>query len=579
MAMKNKRLIGWLVGFLVLIGAITGAGLMILMDTSPVISSPQSSWLVVKIQPGMSDAPGDEGFAMDPGNIPPLSTELSSAIRHAATDSKVSEILLKINGLGVGWAQTTDIRNALRTFRDSGKSCTAWADGYDTKTYYLASACDTVAMSPEGITLVTGMNVTNTYYSETLSMLGVSANFEHVGDFKSAVEPYERSGPSEAAATATNELLDSLYGAIVSGIGQGRGLDDESVRILIDEPPLTALAALDRGLIDSRIYEIEMLDTVIGDEPTVAMGDYIESLRTSWRTDGNVTVLYADGPIILGSGGVGLFGDNVIGSVSTSRDIKKLAEDDSVDAVVLRVNSPGGSGQASDDIWQAINILKEAKPVVVSMGDYAASGGYYISMNADRIFAETTTVTGSIGVFGGKMNLAGLLAKAGMSQFEFSRGARSDLLSTMEDFDPEDQALFRSFLEHFYEVFITKAANGRGMTKEAVHAVAQGRVWTGSQALEHGLVDELGSLDDAIAAAAELAAIGENYGIDRLPKRKDFFEQLVEELGGTGPEEARLSAAVVPRSLRRPLQTLLLLDRIVADGGVAAMMPGLLEVH
>jgi protease-4 len=579
MAMKNKRLIGWLVGFLVLIGVITGAGLMMLLDTGPVISRSESSWLVVKVEAGMGDAPGDEGFAMDPESIPPLSTELSSAIRHAATDPKVSKILLKINGLDVGWAQTTDIRNALRTFRDSGKHCTAWANGYDTKTYYLASVCDTVAMSPEGITLVTGMNVTTTYYSETLSMLGISANFEHVGDYKSAVEPYERSGPSEAAAMATNELLDSLYGAIISGIADGRGLDDESVRILIDDPPLTALAAVDRGMIDERIYEIEMLDTVIGDEPTLKLSDYIGSLKDPWGSEGNVTVLYADGPIILGRGGVGLFGDNVIGSVTTSRQLKKLAEDDGVDAVVLRVNSPGGSGQASDDIWQAINILKEAKPVVVSMGDYAASGGYYISMNADRIFAEATTVTGSIGVFGGKMNLAGLFAKAGMSQFEFSRGARSDLLSTMEDFDPEDQALFRSFLEHFYDVFITKAAKGRGMTKEAVHAVAQGRVWTGIQALENGLVDELGSLDDAIAAAAELASIGENYGVDRLPKRKDFFEQLVEELGGAPSDDVRLPAASVPRSLRHPLQTLLLLDTILADGGVAAMMPGLLEVN
>jgi protease-4 len=579
MAMKNKRLIGWLVGFLVLIGVITGAGLMMLMDTAPVISRPESSWLVVKVQPGMGDAPGEEGFVMDPESIPPLSTELSSAIRHAATDSKVSNLLLKINGLSVGWAQTTDIRNALRTFRDSGKDCTAWADGYDTKTYYLASVCNTVAMSPEGITLVTGMNVTTTYYSETLSMLGVSANFEHVGDYKSAVEPYERSGPSEAAATATNELLDSLYGSIISGIADGRGLDEESVRILIDDPPMTALAAMDRGMVDERIYEIEMLDTVIGDEPTLKLSDYIESLRDPWGSNGNVAVLYADGPIILGRGGVGLFGDNVIGSVSTSRQLKKLAEDNGVDAVVLRINSPGGSGQASDDIWQAINILKEAKPVVVSMGDYAASGGYYISMNADRIFAEATTVTGSIGVFGGKMNLAGLLTKAGMSQFEFSRGARSDLLSTMEDFDPEDQALFRSFLEHFYDVFLTKAADGRGMTKEAVHAVAQGRVWTGSQAVEHGLVDELGSLDDAIAAAAELASIGENYGVDRLPKRKDFFEQLVEELGGAPPDDARLPAASVPRSLRHPLQTLLLLDTVLANGGVAAMMPGLLEVN
>ena len=233
---------------------------------------------------------------------------------------------------------------------------------------------------------------------------------------------------------------------------------------------------------------------------------------------------------------------------------------------------------ASDDIWNEVIALKAKKPVVVSMGDYAASGGYYISMPADRILALPTTITGSIGVFGGKMNMAGLFEKAGMTQFEYSRGERSDLLSNVENFDEEDRALFRHFLGTFYNTFLDKAAEGRGMSKEAVHEVAQGRVWTGVQALEHGLIDELGGLHEAIAVAAELAKVTE-YSVERLPERKGFLDQLMEEMANPNPEGVSINIPGLPHHLAEPMRALFVLDRVLSDGGVAAMLPGQLDVR
>lgn len=600
MGKKNKKLIVWLLAFFVMVAVITGAGVVLLMDSGPaVLTSSQCRILDVSVGPGNKESPGSDGLVFDPEQIQPLTTVVSEAIRRAAADESIGGIQLKINGLGSGWAGTQEIHDALMTFREAGKSCLAWAPGYDTKSYFLASACDRVALAPEGIALVTGINVTNTYYAETLSMLGISANFEHVGDFKSAVEPYERSGPSEAASTATNALLDSLYGTVVDGIALGRGVDADTVREWVNNPKLSAADALERGMIDEQIYRQDLAfvgarsveETEDGalvnggfDEECdtrVSIASYASSMDDAWSNKGKVAVLYLNGPIMGGKSSGGLFGDPVIASVTATAEIEELTEDDSVDAVVLRVNSPGGSGQASDDIWAAINVLKTEKPVVVSMGDYAASGGYYIAMNADHIVAEPNTVTGSIGVFGGKMNMAGLFSKVGMTQHEYSRGDRSDLLSSVEDFDDEDRAVFRAFLSHFYGVFISKAAEGRNMTKDEMHAVAQGRVWTGIQALENGLIDSLGGLDNAVEKAAELANVGEGYSVERLPRTKDFMEQLMEEFAGTPGANASAIGMreAVPAPLRNPLKTAWMLGEVTKGGGAAAMLPWSLEVH
>jgi protease IV len=578
MASKSKRLILWLIGLMMLICIVTTFSIVLLMDSGPVALSTESKWLHLRLTERMTEAPGTEGLVMDPADLPPLTSQVSKAIHKAATDDNIHGLLLEIDGLAIGWAQAEEVHRALRAFTASEKPCTAWSETYDTKRYFVAAGCDTVALSPEGLPLVNGMNVNQTYFAGTLEMLDVRANFEHVGDFKSAVEPYERTGPSAPAAEATNALLDSLFDHIVQRMAEGRGIDTTQIKALIDDPPITAKDAADRGLIDERVYRSDLLDRIDADGGRIKGHTYLEEAANSWSDQGTIAVVHADGPIMSGKGGPDMFGDSVIGSRSMVRTLNELREDETVSAVVLRVNSPGGSAMASDDIWNAVERLKAAKPIVASMGDYAASGGYYISMGTQRIFAEPTTVTGSIGVFGGKMNLAGLFAKAGMSQHTFSRGARSDLLSIVDDFDEADKALFRTFLEGFYTTFINKAAQGRGMTPEAIHAVAQGRVWTGNQALDHGLVDEIGGLDAAIAASADLAGIS-NYSVERLPERKGFMDQLLEEFSNPDRDSIRLQIPAITPAMQSAIRSLMLLDGVLQDGGVAAMLPGQLNIQ
>jgi protease-4 len=278
-----------------------------------------------------------------------------------------------------------------------------------------------------------------------------------------------------------------------------------------------------------------------------------------------------------------MFGGRYIGDRTVVAQLKRVREDDTVKAVVLRVSSPGGSGSASDAMWREIVRTGEEKPLIVSMGDYAASGGYYMSMPAERIFASPGTVTGSIGVFGGKLNFAGVYESFGVHLHNDHRGRYAMLLSSNKDFDEEERAKFQSFLSGFYEVFTTKAAEGRGMALEDLEAVAQGRVWTGEQALAHGLIDELGGLDDAIAYAAESAELSE-YAIVRYPERRSFVDQILEELtdpnGDVDAQLARvLGSQPLPAAATASLAGLTRLNRVLADGGAVLLLPGDLSLE
>ncbi len=581
MAKKSNRLVLWLLGFIAVFCVVTTIGLVLLMDGGVDSWSDEEQWLHVRITPGIVESPGDEGLIMDPADMPPLTTELATAISEAADDPAISGLLVEIQGTGGGWAQTQELRDAIWRFRDASKPSIAWAEMYGNSEYYLASAAQEIHLAPEGLTLVNGLYVSNTYFAGLFEKLGVTSNFEHVGDFKSAVEPYERTGPSEAAAAATNALLDSVYSQMLSGIAQGRGLTAEEAQGLVDDPPLTPKRAKKRGLIDALTYHDELEHRVGAKLKKVSK--YLAGRRSTWTGGGQkVAVIHAEGTIVSGKGGPGLLGGQMIGSDSMSKLIKKVREDDDIVAVVLRVNSPGGSGMASDAIWRELMLTQDKKPIVVSMGDYAASGGYYIAMGADHIVAQPGTITGSIGVFGGKLNLSGLKSQIGLSTHSFERGARADLLSSEEDFDPEDRKKFRQFLNGFYKTFVRKAANGRGMSIEAMEAVAKGRVWTGEQALAHGLVDRLGGLQEAIDTAQSLASVEEPLGIVRFPERKGFMDQLLDEIANPEPVAHMAAPAMQLTSaagLREALSAAITLDQILADGGTAALLPGHLVVH
>jgi protease-4 len=532
------------------------------------------SFLEVDLTKELSDAPGDVGFVIDPNEFPPLVTEVASAIRRAGKDERIKGLYLEMGDFGLGWAAAQEIRDAIGTYSESGKPCHVYAEGLDNKGYYIASACQTVHMAPAGIFLVNGFNVTTEYYAGTLEKVGVKANFEHVGDFKSAVEPFQRTEPSEAASLAMNEMLDSLYGQLVDGIAQSRKMTPEQVRALLDNPPITPEAAKAAGLVDALDYRDDVRETIAGKERT-GLDDYRRGLP-SLGAHKTIAVIHAEGQIISGESGSPVFGGTMLGDRTFAEMFEEVREDEDVSAVVLRVNSPGGSGLASDAMWHEIKRTRAAgKPVVVSMGDYAASGGYYISAAADRIVAEPGTLTGSIGVFGGKMNMAGLYDKVGITLFTWQRGQLAGLLSSTTDFNDAERAKFREFLEGFYQTFLDRVSEGRGMTKEAVHAVAQGRVWTGVQAKERGLVDELGGLNVAITEAKTLANIAtdEEVEIIRLPRRKTFVDQIVEDM-----QKSQLPAEMQVPEVREAYGRLYALDQVLADGGVAAMLPATIEI-
>ncbi len=571
-----RLLIGISLMGVVTLAAATAGIVFFARDGLPGAGVTEDSFLEVALDGPLADAPGDVGFVVDPKDFPPLVTEVAANIRRAAADDRIKGLYLEIGDIGGGWAATQEVRDAIVAFGASGKPCHAYAEALDNKGYYLASACDNVYLAPAGLLMLNGFSVTTEYYAGTLEKIGVKANFEHVGDFKSAVEPFERSGPSEAAALATNDLLDSLYSQLVTGIASGRGMDEATVRAIVDDPPITPEAALAAGLVDGLKYRDEVREGIAGEERT-ELGDYREVSSPLGGAGKTIAVVHAEGQIISGESGSPLFGGSLMGDRTIAEMLEQVREDEDVVAVVLRVNSPGGSGLASDAMWHDIKRTREAgKPVVVSMGDYAASGGYYIAAAADAIVAEPGTLTGSIGVFGGKMNLAGLYEKVGITLHTVQRGQLSSIFSSTSDFNDAERAKFRQFLEGFYDVFLARVAEGRGMTKEEVHVVAQGRVWTGVQAKERKLVDELGGLDVAIARARVLAEIpeGEDVSILRLPKRRTFVDQVMEDL-----TQAQMPAEMHIPEVRAAYGRLFALARVLESGGVAAMLPGTLEIR
>ena len=562
----------------------------------------EGSYLHVPLSGVLEEAPMVGGLLLDPELAPILVTEYAAAIQQAAGDDRITGLYLTFDAPMGSLAAYQEIRDAVEVFRESGKPCVSWTEGHAMSSYYLASACDRVLVAPSGAVMVAGMSMSTTYYKGTLDMLDAKAEFVNVGDFKSAVEPFMRTEPSEAASEAMEALLGSMYDHVISEIASGRNMSTDAVRAAIDLPSLTPSGAAERGLIDGVAFPDQVLLTL----QDSAADDWVEALADasypgdlddleaeqltgvreylkSWRadqaaTDKKVLVVHASGQIVSGDGDGGLFGSSGMLADRPFAEWMREARDRSdVAAVVLRVDSPGGSGLASDMMWREIQLTREAgKPVVVSQAGLAASGGYYISAPADYIFAMPSTITGSIGVLGGKVNLDGTYAKAGMTDHTYQRGANATMFSATDSFGDQGIEIFREYLTEFYGVFVQKCADGRGKSFEEIHAVAQGRVWTGEQALAHGLVDELGGLDKAVLKAAELAGVSE-VGIDRLPRQQDFFEVLMEDLASAQAPTPQVQLPVP--GAEQALVELDTLRRVLADGGVATWLPAAPRVH
>lgn len=466
-------------------------------------------------------------------------SDLLSNIALAKDNDKVLGIYLKGGMLSAGPASAKAIRDALLDFKQSGKFVIAYADSYTQTNYYIASVADKIFFNPVGTLMWDGLTAQKEYYTRLFEKIGIEMQILKVGTFKSAVEPYFRTSMSEADRKQTEQYLGGIWSEMKTAVGQSRQIAAEQLHAYADEcmslqPQEKYLAY---NFVDSLVYIQEMdsiLRTYAGtkDYKQLSNSKMTNVERTEIEAKDKVAVLYADGAIS-DEGAEGIVEGKML------KTIKKIYKDDDVKAVVFRVNSPGGSADASEQIWHAMKMLQDKGiPVVVSMGDYAASGGYYISCNADYIYAEPTTLTGSIGIFGTVPNINKLREKVGLDIDGVSTNKHSALNvnAIYRGMNPQESALMQNMVERGYDLFTRRCADGRGMTQDAIKKIGEGRVWLGKDALEIGLVDELGNINDAVKKAVELAELGEYVLVD-YPEKTDPFEEMLKMFDTTTPEE------------------------------------------
>lgn len=496
---------------------------------------------------------------------------LVESLDRAREDGKVTAVVLRVSTLpGVGWGRVQELRDAVVRFRKSGKPAYAHLEFVGNKEYYLASACSRVYAVPQAIMDVTGLRSETTFFAGTLDKLGIQAQFEGVGKYKNAPNQLTETGFTPPHREQMETLVDSIYGQFLAGLQEGRNKTREEAQALIDNGPYDGARALEAGLVDELLYEDQLRER-LKEAEAVAPGRYARR-GGGFGLDRRpkIALVYAVGEIVAGESQGGPLGGQVAGSDTVASALRDARRNSDVRAIVLRVDSPGGSGTASDVIWREVVLARKEKPVIVSMGDMAASGGYYIAMASDAIVAQPTTLTGSIGVFGGKLTLRGLYHKVGITKEILTRGEHADLFSDYRPWTEEERARFRTLMADFYRDFLAKAAQGRKMSVEEVDAVAQGRVWTGAEALEHGLVDRLGGLEVALGLAKERARIAKDEEVNLvvLPERKSLLETILER------QEEGMEAAL-PRDLRRLARW----AHALSHGGILARLPFDLQVR
>lgn len=478
------------------------------------------------------------------GAMPAGLNQVLSSLEHAKTDDHIKGVFLDLTGLQTGSATVKEIRDKLVRFKkESGKPVIAFSDTYTQGSYYLATAADQVFLQPRGDLQYTGLRSEYMFYKGLFEKLDIDVQFIRGSNnkFKSFGEVFTEDHMSEANREQNRAILNGLWNEVQTAVAEARGLDKARLNTIADSLLVrNADDALELGLVDGLKYRDEVL-AVLHERMGVPADDELEFVSLSKyvrsftpddmkysSTKGKLAVIYAEGDIMTGESSEG-----TIGGTDLSAAIREAREDSSIKAVVLRVNSPGGSGLASDVIWREVELCKQVKPVVVSMGDVAASGGYYISAPATHIFAERNTITGSIGVFGIIPNMQGFFKnKLGITFDGEKTNQHADLFTVSRPLTEEEKSIIQGYIDDFYQGFTERVAEGRKMTVAQVDSIGQGRVWTGVDAQRLGLVDELGGLEAAISKAAELANLTEYRRVE-LPEQKDFFEQLMQDLNGT----------------------------------------------
>jgi len=479
---------------------------------------------------------------------------LQERLEELGDNDNTRALLLRVGSLGIGMAEAQELHASLLAFKDGGKRQLHCHSESATNTqYYLLSACDSIGLAPTGGVVISGVAAMPMHLKGLLDKLGIKADFLHVGDYKGAAEPLTLDKPSDAMNETIAGILDQRYLSLVNGIAEGRRLKPAYVENLIDIAMFTGPEAVAAKLIDEEITYEAYRAKVAGDlgwkkvslaeeaEPGIAKIMELTGLAPRERNDdAHIAVVYAVGSIVDGAGDGIIGAREEIASGTLVAALRALKNADSVKGVVLRVSSGGGSALASELIWHAMDELGDAKPVVVSMGGVAASGGYYISAGAHRIFADENTLTGSIGVVGGKLAIGGALEKIGVKSFPVGRGKRALMWSTMGSWNADQRGAIQKMMEDIYKVFVQRVADGRGKSYEEIHQIAQGRVWTGQAALANGLIDEIGGLDAALAHATTLAGLDSPGDLEIYPPTPTLVDFISSYAQGVSTEQSQL---------------------------------------
>jgi protease-4 len=504
-------------------------------------------------------------------------------LRKAKRDSRVRAVLLKPTGFASPyWGKVQELRDALVDFKTSGKPLYAFLEYGGDREYYLASAADKVFLMPSSSLDLTGVATYQVFLRGAFDKFGVTADLHHVGDFKTAVNQYTETGYTKEHREMDEWLNRDLYEQIVRGIAEGRKKSEADIRALIDQGPFLAGEALAAGLVDEVIYA-DQVEAKLRDGESDRRLDTLDARdygRVSARSLGlnrgpRIAVIYAVGAIVNGESGYDPLNGAVVGSDTLIESIRAARKDASLRAIVLRVDSPGGSATASDAVWRELMLARSERPLIVSMSDLAASGGYYIAMPGHAIVAQPTTLTGSIGIYGGKIITGGVFEKLGANIEATSIGKHAEMNSPERPYNADERHELTTQLESFYTQFVAKAAEARGRTPQQIDAIAQGRVWTGRQGLEHGLVDALGGLDKAIDIAKEKAGIdaGDQVELVVYPEPKTFYQMVGELTGARQQAAASWLTANLSAGEREALRLLRGPAAMFRRGELLALMP------
>ncbi|MCW5911779.1 MAG: signal peptide peptidase SppA [Cyclobacteriaceae bacterium] len=558
------------VGFFILIGMIAS-----ISDSNQQVIVKDQSILHLKL-----DGPITENEAEDPFEDLPIPGAVSStgllplkrAISHAKNDPKIKGIYLELNTLMGGYGVARELRQAVLDFKESGKWVVAYSEYYGESAYYVASVADKVYLNPEGELEFNGLSAEVSFFKKLFDKLDIKPQIFRVGDFKSAVEPFMLDHLSAENKLQLTEMIADMHQTMIGDMAASRNLETNRLKEIADKMlVVNTKSAVQHGLVDSLMYfdqvqaEIRNRLGLSGNAKInlVKYNKYKRSFTTTGTSKNEIAVIVADGDILPGKAHEG-----IIGSDTFAEELRKARTNDRVKAIVIRVNSPGGSALASDVMWREIKLATEAKPVIASMSDYAASGGYYLAMACDTIVAQPTTITGSIGVFSVLFDMSTFLDnKLGITFEEVKTGEIGELITVTRPLTAVEKNIWQKKTDEIYESFTSKAADGRSMAVEELRKVASGRVWTGTQAKARGLVDVLGNFEDAVTIAARAARVGDDYKLKYYPVPKNFFQAW---LGGI-EESARVR--MMKRELGTHYDTYQYLKKLKNYQGSQARMP------